>query len=567
MSEQEKESFVQQRRTSKADEIGIGREIPLPYREHLDPLSLIWSAVNESGQATTLVVKSPGALALRVGLQVTDIPANSEIRFFSPSNPDQVVRFVTGQEIKDTLARNIASQKTKIISNLFWSPVIEGDSVGIEIYLPAGADKDELQLSIPLASHLFSSVLNHTEKRLSDIGESDYCEIDVNCYSAIWGEEAHAIAKIIYTDSGSGKTFACSGSLIVDQDTTTDEPYFLTANHCISSQNVASTLNTYWFFETDKCNGVPPTSVQHLTGGAQMLAHGIDTDFSFLKLSDKPPAGTVFLGWSTGAVSVNDDVTTIHHPMGDLKKISFGDVDYLLNNDISVIWSAGVTEGGSSGAPLLINNGHYIVGQLRGGSSSCLSSTSPDLFGRFDLTISNIKQWLLKPTLLVTVNGSGGVNLLPPGRTCITECTEFYNLDTSVTLTALPSSGSYFTGWSGDCTGMETTCNLSMNTDKGVTASFKKPILTVNKLGAGTGTITSAPPGIDCGADCSESYASGTAVTLTASPAAGSSFVNWSGGCTNTTNTCSLTMTADQSVGANFVPVLGQPHSYGQQNW
>jgi uncharacterized repeat protein (TIGR01451 family) len=76
--------------------------------------------------------------------------------------------------------------------------------------------------------------------------------------------------------------------------------------------------------------------------------------------------------------------------------------------------------------------------------------------------------------------------------------------------------------------------------------------LTVAKAGAGAGTVTSSPTGIDCGADCSESYASGTAVTLTATPAAGSAFAGWSGACTNATGTCSVTMDAAKSVTATF---------------
>src|SRR2546425_1791117 len=77
--------------------------------------------------------------------------------------------------------------------------------------------------------------------------------------------------------------------------------------------------------------------------------------------------------------------------------------------------------------------------------------------------------------------------------------------------------------------------------------------LTVTKTGTGAGTVTSSPPGISCGADCSESYA-GATVTLTAAPSAGSSFAGWSGACTGT-STCTVTMTAARSVTATFVAV------------
>ena len=75
--------------------------------------------------------------------------------------------------------------------------------------------------------------------------------------------------------------------------------------------------------------------------------------------------------------------------------------------------------------------------------------------------------------------------------------------------------------------------------------------LAVLKAGTGQGTVTSAPPGIDCGADCGESYTQGSVVTLTATPAAGSTFTGWSGACTGT-GSCVVTMNAAQSVTATF---------------
>src|SRR5215472_15307245 len=66
--------------------------------------------------------------------------------------------------------------------------------------------------------------------------------------------------------------------------------------------------------------------------------------------------------------------------------------------------------------------------------------------------------------------------------------------------------------------------------------------LSVVKVGTGSGTVTSAPPGISCGASCSASYASGTAVTLSASPASGSTFTGWSGGGCSGSGTCTVTL-------------------------
>jgi hypothetical protein len=159
------------------------------------------------------------------------------------------------------------------------------------------------------------------------------------------------------------------------------------------------------------------------------------------------------------------------------------------------------------------------------------------------------------PTLTVSKAGagSGTVTSSPAGINCGSSCSASYVSGTPVTLTATPATGSTFTGWSGGgCTGTGT-CVVTMSADTTVTAGFVvQPLaLTVNRSGNGTGTVTSAPTGINCGATCSASYSFGTQVTLTATPAAGSTFTGWSGGCTGT-GTCVVTMNAATTVTANF---------------
>jgi hypothetical protein len=75
--------------------------------------------------------------------------------------------------------------------------------------------------------------------------------------------------------------------------------------------------------------------------------------------------------------------------------------------------------------------------------------------------------------------------------------------------------------------------------------------LSVTKAGTGSGTVTSNPAGIDCGASCSYDFAETTLVTLTASPDSGSTFTGWSGACTGT-GSCQVTMDAAKSVNAGF---------------
>ena len=81
--------------------------------------------------------------------------------------------------------------------------------------------------------------------------------------------------------------------------------------------------------------------------------------------------------------------------------------------------------------------------------------------------------------------------------------------------------------------------------------------LTVSKAGSGGGTVATAATGISCGADCTEVYAHGTSVALTAVADAGSTFVGWSGACTGASG-CTVTMDRTRNVTATFdkTPVL-----------
>jgi hypothetical protein len=86
------------------------------------------------------------------------------------------------------------------------------------------------------------------------------------------------------------------------------------------------------------------------------------------------------------------------------------------------------------------------------------------------------------------------------------------------------------------------------------TATFtvNRHTLTVTKAGNGSGLVTSTPPGINCGATCSSSYAAGTKVTLRAIATKNSTFASWSGVCTGAAATCKVSMTATKSVTAKF---------------
>jgi len=148
--------------------------------------------------------------------------------------------------------------------------------------------------------------------------------------------------------------------------------------------------------------------------------------------------------------------------------------------------------------------------------------------------------------------GTGTVTSSPTGISCGTTCSATFGLGTSVTLTATPSTGSTFAGWSGACSGTST-CAVTLTAATAVTATFNVPTsqLTVQNAGTGTGTVTSSPSGINCGTTCSANIATGTSVTLSETAGTGSTFAGWSGACSGT-GACVVALAANTSVTATF---------------
>jgi virginiamycin B lyase len=148
--------------------------------------------------------------------------------------------------------------------------------------------------------------------------------------------------------------------------------------------------------------------------------------------------------------------------------------------------------------------------------------------------------------------GSGQINCSATSTSCaLTYMTGF-----PITLTASAAANSVFSGWSGGGCSGTAPCTLTLGSNTTVTATFASTLpsfmLSVAPAGTGSGTVTSNPSGINCGATCSASFLSGTQIALTATAAAGSTFAGWSGGgCSGVT--CTVTLTANTTVTPTFV--------------
>jgi hypothetical protein len=134
-------------------------------------------------------------------------------------------------------------------------------------------------------------------------------------------------------------------------------------------------------------------------------------------------------------------------------------------------------------------------------------------------------------------------------------CAGEWDYGSRLVATARPNAGWTFVGWTAGCESVSgSTCMLTITQNTTIQAAFARQAftLTVAKNGAGSGTVTSTPAGIDCGSACSAQYDSGTMVTLTPTPAMASVFAGWSGCDAVSGTTCTVTMSAARSVAASF---------------
>ena len=154
--------------------------------------------------------------------------------------------------------------------------------------------------------------------------------------------------------------------------------------------------------------------------------------------------------------------------------------------------------------------------------------------------------------LTTAYTGSGTVMVQTSRGSCGMSCTAHLSSD-KATVIATPAAGYVFSSWTNCDSASGTTCTMTMNADKTVTATFKPSYkLTIAKAGTTGGTVTSSPSGINCGSTCYYSFVAGTPVTLTAS-ITGGIFGGWSGGGCSGLGTCTITnLNADTKVTATF---------------
>ena len=365
---------------------------------------ITWRAV-AGGHAGRLALTSPEAGSLRLALDLKGLPLETEMVFQGSDLPDRLEGPVRVGDIPDR-------------TQAWWSPLTEGETQVVEFFVPAGHDPARLTPRIEGASHVLTTPSSRFTKRLSDIGLSGTCNVDIACSAlgsqAAFREVVASVAQMVFTDAGF--TGLCTGTLLNDSDGATQTPWFYSANHCFDEnsapyktaaqmQAVASTLSTIWFFEAQSCRGTAPASNwTQVAGGATYLYSDAVTDVLFIRLNNAPPAGAFYSGWDANPLATGTSVITVHHPRGDLKKVTEG---RMLRHGttplgggngsfIETQWTTGTTEPGSSGAGVWsASAGAYAFrGGLYGGTALCTNPTGTDFYSRLDQAYPALAQYL-----------------------------------------------------------------------------------------------------------------------------------------------------------------------------
>lgn len=395
LTEQEKQHLRQGQR-DKAYQIGIGRALPTTTAKTLDISSWQWLAVN-GGQAAHFVVQSPAASRIRAQFKTGHWPGGVELRFYIPTNPTQVYGPYTEAHA------------------LFWSPSIEGDSLGLELFLPSPLKPADMQLSLEQISHLVVDPATIRLQSTVRASEIDYasCQLDIACAAPKWQTVGKAVARYVFTESD-GNSYLCTGTLLADKDIYTQVPYFFTAAHCVNNDTAAASMDMFWLYANSSCGGHDAVLKQSSKGG-QLLAADTTLDTALLRLNSTPPTGVTLSGWTTQPLADQQTVTGIHHALGLAQKYAQGafaghirivdTVDgYIATPDdegdfSEVSWQQGITAPGSSGSGLWAeqNGTPYLVGSLLGGTSDCSAPAGPDEYTRFDHSLPLFSQWLEIP--------------------------------------------------------------------------------------------------------------------------------------------------------------------------
>ncbi|MCY1719069.1 T9SS type A sorting domain-containing protein [Prolixibacteraceae bacterium Z1-6] len=313
-------------------------------------------------------------------------------------------RLFVYSEVKNQYLGAFTAQNNKMSGKFAVAPVA-GDEITIQYEVPE-KNGTPVDFEITRVNHDFIGILKFDRRPLNGKVAGD-CNVDVNCeIGNPWTEVKNSVCRLIVDG-----TEICSGTLV--NNTAEDQkPYVISASHCYDEWNFAETTVYTFNYESPYCaplDGDP----SHSLSGAVMKAHFDSLDFALVELDEIPPPDfrPYYAGWDiTG--NIPDSSVSIHHPVGDIKKIAFdydraeyatftsSSIKNPKNGSFTILrWDEGVTEIGSSGGGLF-NMQQNIIGTLSGGAAICGNPVN-DYFARFDMqwdyrsdSTKQLKCWL-----------------------------------------------------------------------------------------------------------------------------------------------------------------------------
>lgn len=332
-----------------------------------------------------MAVSSPNATFLNLHFSTFELPEGAELYFYNEPGT-----FVLGS----------FNASNRLPEGNFYTQAIPGSTAIIEYREPqAVAGQGRLTLSQVVHGYkdLFETVNNNTKGELGD-AEGD-CHINVACSEGDdWRKQIRATVAIQLT--AGYYSFMCTGTVI--NNTNRDrKPYVLTAYHCqdLNQYGGLNGMTFYFNYQASSCNGTTGATNRSITGYTILAkrAYSNGSDFCLVQMGSTIPLGyrAYYAGWDRNNVNSLTGAVCIHHPGGDIKKISLAKSVTRLSGSYANFYQAtwysgadnkGVTEQGSSGSGLFNADG-LVVGQLFGGTSSCdyiNSNTSQlnDMYGR-----------------------------------------------------------------------------------------------------------------------------------------------------------------------------------------
>jgi len=297
---------------------------------------------------------------------------------FSPYKLHKGVKIFLYDERQQTVLGAFTDLNNKSV-NLLATAYIPGDMLVVEIQVP-GYLETYGALKIDGVGCDFSGLKGTGSLKDGWFGWSDSCNIDINCLGdSVYQVVKNSVVRIVF-DGGE----RCTG-ILVNNALENGTNYVITAEHCISSEASANAALFYFDYESPWCGG-PDGSNHKSVSGATLRATGSNLDFSLLELLEPVPVNyyPYYAGWDVSGQTPTSGFT-IHHPLGDVKKISRENHSLAITSYGSGYddqthwlvrhWESGTTEVGSSGAPFFDQN-LRVVGTLTGGQANCLSSVN-----------------------------------------------------------------------------------------------------------------------------------------------------------------------------------------------